>query len=841
MALSGLTAKALKALCAEQGLAVSGTKSALVERLTAASSSAPAMETENAAPNPAARPAKSPAAGERAARYQKVEQREHILMRPDTYVGSVHEQPLERWVFDEATQSLAPREVRIVPALFKIFDEILVNASDNKQRDPKGMTAMKVSIDAAAGTISVRNNGRGVPIEMHREHGMYVPELIFGNLLTSDNYDDAHDKRTTGGRNGFGAKLTNIFSTTFTVETADSRVGKIYSQTWSANMTVKSAPHIEAYRGEDFTKITFAPDLEKFGLTEFSPDMVALLKKRVYDIAGVTHASLRVWLDGTKLAVKCFEQYVAMCRKALFTQASAVLAEGASEKRIAYCRVNDRWEIAVCASDGQFRQVSFVNSINTSKGGTHVKAVSDIVVKHLLGAISKKNKKGAKLTKNNVKNYLCIFVSCLIENPAFDSQTKETLNTRSSAFGSACDISPKFLKALCKADVGIVDLVLQDVAFRSRKIAPRASKVRNLTGIPKLDDANRAGTKDSAKCSMILTEGDSAKALAMSGLSVVGRDYYGVYPLKGKLLNVREAKHAQINKNMEIQNVIKILNIKRDVDYTNETARKSLRYGSVIIMADQDHDGSHIKGLVINFLQWFNCSLLKASGFVRQFITPIVKATQGRAAPISFYTLPQFEQWREELTEKEQRSLKTKYYKGLGTSTAKEAKEYFSQLDSHLIPFVWENGDERFVQLAFNKSRANERKDWLMAHTAGSFVDYEVSEMKYGNFFNREFILYSIASNKRAIPSVVDGLKPSQRKVLYACFKRNLKSDIKVAQLAGCVEVTCIRQRRSTRLARSAASPRSRSPGGRSLRLPHCAAPYVTNAPPSSPLLPQDT
>ena len=320
---AGLKAKQLKALCAEQGLAVSGKKSALVERLTAATSGAPAMETENAAPNPTARPAKSPAAGERAARYQKVEQREHILMRPDTYVGSVHEQPLERWVYDDATQSLGPREVRIVPALFKIFDEILVNASDNKQRDPKGMTALKVSIDAAAGTISVRNNGRGVPIEMHREHGMYVPELIFGNLLTSDNYDDAHDKRTTGGRNGFGAKLTNIFSTTFTVETADSRVGKIYSQTWSANMTVKSAPQIEAYRGEDFTKITFVPDLEKFGLTEFSPDMVALLKKRVYDIAGVTHASLRVWLNGTKLAVKCFEQYVAMCRKALFTQVRA--------------------------------------------------------------------------------------------------------------------------------------------------------------------------------------------------------------------------------------------------------------------------------------------------------------------------------------------------------------------------------------------------------------------------------------------------------------------------------------------------------------------------------------
>ena len=204
---------------------------------------------------------------------------------------------------------------------------------------------------------------------------------------------------------------------------------------------------------------------------------------------------------------------------------------------------------------------------------------------------------------------------------AFDSQTKETLNTQVKKFGSECTLSDKFLKSICKADVGIVDLVLQDIAFKSRKIAPRASKTRNLTGIPKLDDANKAGTSKSQQCSLILTEGDSAKALAMSGLSVVGRDFYGVYPLKGKLLNVREARFDQVNKNKEIQNVIKILNIKRDKDYTTADARKSLRYGSVIIMADQDHDGSHIKGLVINFLQWFNPSLVRAEGFVRQVCT----------------------------------------------------------------------------------------------------------------------------------------------------------------------------------------------------------------------------
>ena len=125
-----------------------------------------------------------------------------------------------------------------------------------------------------------------------------------------------------------------------------------------------------------------------------------------------------------------------------------------------------------------------------------------------------------------------------------------------------------------------------------------------LTGIAKLDDANRAGSKDSQKCTLILTEGDSAKSLAMSGLSVIGRDYYGVYPLKGKPLNVRDATHSAVMKNEEIKNVVDILGLKYDTVY-NEENIKTLRYGHLMIMADQDHDGSHIKGLIINFIHNF--------------------------------------------------------------------------------------------------------------------------------------------------------------------------------------------------------------------------------------------
>ena len=190
-------------------------------------------------------------------------------------------------------------------------------------------------------------------------------------------------------------------------------------------------------------------------------------------------------------------------------------------------------------------------------------------------------------------------------------------------------------------------------------------------GIPKLEDANDAGTRYAADCTIILTEGDSAKSLALAGIEIVGRDKYGVFPLRGKFLNVREASNSKIMENPEIQNLIKILGISIGTKYENVS---KLRYGKIMIMTDQDHDGSHIKGLLINFIHHFWPSLFKMEGFLKEFVTPIIKATKGNQS-MTFFTIPEYEQWAHGRSLK---GWKVKYYKGLGTSTAKEAKEYFS-------------------------------------------------------------------------------------------------------------------------------------------------------------------
>lgn len=705
--------------------------------------------------------------------YQKKTQLEHILLRPDTYVGSIEKHSQTLWVYEN--DEMVQRSISYVPGLYKIFDEILVNAADNKQRDPS-MDSVKVTIDAEQNCISVYNNGDGVPVEIHQEEGIYVPEMIFGHLLTSSNYDDSM-KKTTGGRNGYGAKLTNIFSTEFVIETADGKRQKKYKQVFSQNMGKKSEPTItKCKERENWTKVTFKPDLAKFNMTHLEADVVALMKKRVVDLAGCLGKTVKVELNGQRVPVKSFLDYVN-----LYLQ-TASKSRPDSLPRIAE-KVNDRWEICVSLSEGQFQQVSFVNGIATIKGGTHVDYVTNQIANHVMTVVNKKNK-NANLKAHAVKNHLWVFVNALIDNPAFDSQTKETLTIRQSSFGSKCELSQEFLKKVAKS--GIVESLLSWADFKQSKDLKKTdgAKRQRITGITKLEDANDAGGRNSEKCTLILTEGDSAKALAMAGISVVGRNHYGVFPLRGKLLNVREANHKQIMDNAEIQSIKQILGLQHGKEYDSV---KSLRYGHLMIMTDQDHDGSHIKGLLINFIHSFWPSLLKIQSFLVEFITPIVKATHKNGKVLAFYSMPEYEAWKDSLGGNAS-GWSIKYYKGLGTSTSKEGKEYFKDLTKHKKDFIWiDEQDGEAIELAFSKKKIEARKNWLRQFEPGTYLDQKEQLIKYSDFVNKELILFSMADLQRSIPSMVDGLKPGQRKILFCSFKRNFVKEAKVAQFSGYV------------------------------------------------------
>lgn len=718
--------------------------------------------------------------------YQKKSQLEHILLRPDTYIGSVEPVTEQMWVLDRVNDKMVQQDVTYVPGLYKIFDEILVNAADNKQRDPK-MDCIKITIDKEKNVISVWNNGKGIPVVEHKEEKMFVPTMIFGHLLTSSNYNDEEEK-VTGGRNGYGAKLCNIFSSKFTVETSSKEYGTQLKQTWINNMSKASDPKLSKSTGEDYTKITFSPDLAKFKMTELEDGILKLMERRAYDVAASTRG-VKVILNGERVKLKNFKDYAELYLKGQED-------DDGKPVKIIYENVNERWEVALAISEKGFQQVSFVNSIATTKGGRHVDHVADLIVKNMTETLKKRNKGGMQIKPFQIKNHMFLFINCLIVNPTFDSQTKENMTLQVKSFGSKCNITDKFYNAVVKC--GIVEAILTWAKFKQQAQLNKVGgkKSSRLKGVQKLEDANDAGTKNSIECTLILTEGDSAKTLAVAGLGVVGRDKYGVFPLRGKLLNVREATHKQIMENAEINAIIKILGLQHKKKYENVDDLKTLRYGKLMIMTDQDQDGSHIKGLLINFIHYFWPSLLRLP-FLEEFITPIVKARKGTEV-LSFFSLPEFEEWKKETNN--WHTYRIKYYKGLGTSDANEAKEYFSDMARHRIRFNYKGTeDDNNICMAFAKKEVDKRKEWLTnwmesckrRQELGLPEEYlygkQTKSVNFSEFVNKELVLFSNMDNERSIPCLVDGFKPGQRKVIYTCLKRNDKREVKVAQLAGSV------------------------------------------------------
>ena len=706
--------------------------------------------------------------------YKKKQLSQQILDEPDTYVGGCDE------IDDDLPlikgDNIIISKCKYKPVFIKLLDEILINARDQYVRlnesnssDIIKVSTIKVDYNKENGMWSIYNDGNGIDVAKHpteldsNGEPYWIPSLILGELLTSKNYNKKG--KTTGGKNGFGAKLVNLFSKWFKVETVDHIRGLKFVQEFKGNMSIKEKPKVTNVKRKPYTKISWIVDFDRFFDSKYSNDMVNLMVRRVYDIAGVTDSNVNIYYNNKKLPIKSFNKYIDLYLK--------------REPKI-YEKISDRWEIGVSLSETDtFQQISFVNGIFTYKGGKHVDLINKLIIEKISAYINKKYKES--IPDNYIKNHLYLFINCVIEDPSFDSQSKERLITTKSKFGSTPKISDKFIKKII-SDTNLIEKVLSFSDFKKNKIASKSngSKTAKIKNIPKLDDANFAGTKQSELCSLILTEGDSAKTMAISGLKKIGRDKYGIYPLKGKILNVKDISIEQILKNSEIKDIIKILGLEINKEYKNT---EKLRYGKILIMTDQDHDGSHIKALLLNIFHTLWPSLLDTT-FISSMITPIIKVSKNKEC-ISFYNLADYEKWK--LVTSDYKNWKCKYYKGLGTSTAKEAIEYFE--NNKIMKYI--NNDTKLsdesINLAFKKDLSNKRKDWLYNYDSNEILNPDTKEVPICEFINKELIHFSNADTLRSIASVIDGLKPSQRKILYSCFKRKLYSEIKVAQLSGYV------------------------------------------------------
>lgn len=691
-------------------------------------------------------------------RFVHLEQRDQILLRPDTQIGTILTEEKNLFVVEDVNNieniKIINKSVKYNPGFFKIIDEVLTNASDHSIRT--GLVK-NIRIVVKNDHIEIENDGSGIPVVIHKEQKIYVPEMIFGLLQTSENYDDTME-RTWGGRNGIGAKLTNIFSKKFIVETADGK--NKYYQEFSDNMSKKTKPKISKLK-KNYTKITFYPDFDRFGLTGIDDEIKSVIIRRCVDIS--VYCGVKVFYNDKQIPIKNFKDYMKM----YVSPESELFME----------KLDDKWEIGIAKSiDGGFNQVSMVNGISTYIGGTHVNYICNQITK-LSSEILVKKYKTLNIKPNDIKNNMFLFVNTRIGNPMFAEQSKETLTSKIN--GGSPELSEKIIKQFTSST--IIDDVIKFLNLKEQ-IDTKKEIGRHKIKISKLEDAKKAGTYESDKCYLMLCEGDSASNQVISGLSDVDSSYFGIFPLRGKPLNVRDVNLQKVRDDEEIKNIINILGLEFGKKYIDTS---KLRYGKVVFFSDQDVDGAHIKGLLINLIDTFWPELLKLD-FIYEFMTPIMKIYDDKKYVKYFYRLGDWEKYKKD---NDVDKYHKKYFKGLGTIEEEEMKEFFINMKKHLIRFHSDPkvDTNELIDLVFNKKRPDERKEWMKAYDADNFIDKFTTKQTYDKFINSELMEWSMAANNRMIPSLIDGFKPVQRKVLYCFHKKGIRGEIKVTALTGAI------------------------------------------------------
>lgn len=709
-------------------------------------------------------------------KYNKMDPLDHILHRPDTYVGSNRNREKEEYVSSSNNNfKISKKIIKYSPAILRTFIEILSNAIDNVARSEKTdtpCTKIKVSINKETSEISIWNDGDVIPIEIDEDEKCYNHTLIFGQLLTSSNYDDEQDRYNISGRNGIGGKATNVFSSSFIVKGVDPENGKKFIQEWKDNMKTTTKPKIKSSKlKKGYTEIIWTLDFKQFNMEGYTQDIIDLYCKYVVDAAMLT--GVNVYFNDVLIPVKNLNSY-------------AKLYFNDDVRDILYIKNKDS-EIVLTPSS-YFEAVSFANGVYTSLGGTHVNAYVDKLFRPIVTKLSKP--KGVMFTLGDIKKYFKLFVKVNVVKPEFESQSKHRLESPIKA-----SVETKYINKVLKWS--IIDDIKRSKEMGALKKLERKKRV--FVKIESLDPANNAGGPKSSECTLILVEGLSAKTFAVQGIEVgafgkQGRDSFGIYALRGKNLNVRNSSVDTIAKNKVVSDIIKSLGLRHDVDYTKEVNYKTLRYGRVMILTDQDCDGLHISSLVQNFFHSLFPSLLeRETSYITAMHTPIVRVFLNKKN-LLFYDERKYHQYVKDYNKKYPgKKINKKYYKGLGTSSSEDILETFGK---KIVEFEIDENTTHNMNKIFGKKFADSRKVWLENYDPSNVVlewkkdQHETVRMCYSDFLNTETIKFSLDDCKRSIPNFLDGLKESQRKVLYACFLKKLKTSgktLKVAQLAGYV------------------------------------------------------
>lgn len=721
--------------------------------------------------------------------YKQLTQVEHILQRSETYVGSTKLVATECWVSNDQGDGFVKTTIQQCDALLRLYIEVLSNCIDNIWRGAQeGIVCknIKINVDKESGEITISNDGKPIPQKLN-PNGVYIPTMIFGMLLTSSNYNDAENRKTSG-LNGYGAKLANIFSTNFAIDLFDHTTSQKFTQKWSKNMSKCEDAKIKIMSAKKCsnTTIKFTPDFPRFNLTGFTDEIFSQFKKYASDVAMIVGKSgVKVEFNGQDITIKSLLEYAQMYNTEDITNSCVI-------------RTDDIECVLIPSANAEFQQVSFANGIQTFEGGVHVDECVNVLLKPVLDKINgikvtradtpdkkkvSEKKKTVQLTLREVKNYFNIFVNCEITNPTFSSQSKTKLVSPTPTL----TVKPADINKILKWE--IIDNIKNSLKFKDMNQIKGLERKRGMVVVKGLDDANYARIANKRKdCILCISEGESAKSYIVQGLSVgingfKGHDYIGILPIKGKFLNPRNAKTSQITDNKEVKTLIQSLNLEAGVDYSIPANAAKLRYGKLAVFADSDVDGFHIIGLLYNFFDTLYPSVLKIPNFFNFTRSPIIKLTFKKQV-YKFYDLASA---RAFIAANKVDKNSIKYYKGLGTSVRADILEDFAKKMVHV---KHDNKSSEVMMNTFDKSRADYRKTWLGNFNIDTTSRDDSTEISVENFINNEMINFSMEDNVRSIPIIYDGLKESQRKVFYATRKKRLNyqhKSLKVAQLGAFV------------------------------------------------------
>ncbi|WWP52083.1 topoisomerase II large subunit N-terminal region [Enterobacter phage ZX14] len=600
---------------------------------------------------------------------------EHIKKRSGMYIGSSANEAHERFLFGKF------QSVTYVPGLVKLIDEIIDNSVDEAIRT-NFKFANKIDVDFKGNKVIVEDNGRGIPQAMVVDQtGAELPGPVAAWTIpkAGGNFgDDA--ERKTGGMNGVGSSLTNIFSVTFAGATCDGKneiVVRCSNGMENKSWDIVPASKKEFVKAKTGTIVSFIPDFSHFETNGFSEVYRDITLDRLQTLA-VVFPDIQFTFCGKKVDGN-FKKFAKQFGENVVIQET------------------DKVSMSFATSPDGFRHLTYVNNIHTKNGGHHVECVFDDICEHLLPGIKKKYK-GIEVSKARVKECMTMLMFIRdMSNMRFDSQTKERLTSPFGEIRAHIQIDAKKIANAILKDEGLIMPIVE--AALARKLAAekaaetKANKKAAKAKVQKHIKANLYG-KD-ADTTLFLTEGDSAIGYL---IEVRDRELHGGYPLRGKFMNTWGMSGVDIMKNKEAFDICAITGLTiGDEDIS------SMGYRNIAIMTDADVDGtgSIYPSLLAFFTQW---PQLYKEGRVRFVKTPVIIAQIGKEQKW-FYDLPEYEAAKDKLPKHSIR-----YIKGLGSLQKSEYKQMIMnpKYDVVQLPDDWK---EQFEML-LGKDPAP-RKVWM--------------------------------------------------------------------------------------------------------------------------------